>query len=334
MTAMLEQGPRELGLMHRLYKPILFRAIAEALPTRLHPNVITLIGQACAVLAALAAYWAARGTTALYPACALLHFVYLASDNVDGMHARRTGQTSLVGELLDHGLDGIAILCLALTAGFILHVDGPFLVLFAALPGLAFLLAHWEHQQTGYFGPVTGQADGYTLGVILALVAFAFHNPRWLTFSFGRLNAATAIVGLLFPASLVAVLGPSLRAWKAGARFAEVGLASVLLASMHLYALLGAPGWCVAATVGVFATDLGVRAVHARIAERDDGLLSPRHGFVVAPWLGCLASPSRLDASTMAVVAAVASLICLAMTWLRALPDLRRLDARAEPRSY
>jgi phosphatidylglycerophosphate synthase len=327
MTAMPNQGPRELGLMHRLYKPTIFRAIAEALPPGLHPNVITLVGQVCAVLAALAAYWAARGVTALYPACALLHFVYLASDNVDGMHARRTGQTSLTGELLDHGLDGIAILCLSLTAGFILRVDGPFLVTFAALPTLAFLLAHWEHQQTGEFGPVTGQADGYTLGVVLALVAFAFDNPPWLAFSFGRFNAALVIVVLLFPASLVAVVGPSLRAWKTGARFGEVGLACVLLVALHAYALLGAPAWCVGATAGVVATDLGVRAVHARIAGRKEALLAPRHGLVVVPVLGCLALPENSNPAIWAAIAAGLALICLVITWSRALPELRRLDA-------
>lgn len=330
MTVLPNQGPRELGLMHKLYKPTLFRAIAAALPARLHPNVITLVGQACAVLAALAAYFAARGVTLLYPACALLHFVYLASDNVDGMHARRTGQTSLTGELLDHGLDGIAILCLSLTAGFVLRVDGPLLVTFAALPALAFLLAHWEHLHTGEFGPVTGQADGYTLGVVLALVAFAFDNPPWLVFSFGRFNAAAVIVVLLVPASLVAVVGPSLRAWKVGARFGEVGSACGLLAWLHAYAFWGAPAWCAGVTVGIVGTDLGVRAVHARIAGRPGALLAARHGLVALPALGCLAFPASARDAVWVGLAATAALGCLTITWTRALPELRRLDARAQ----
>ncbi len=190
------------------------------------------------------------------------------------------------------------------------------------------MLAHWEHLQTGDFGPVTGQADGYTLAVVLALLAFGFDNPPWLAFSFGRFNAASVIVVLLFPASLVAVVGPSLRAWKAGARFGEVVLACALLASVHAYAFLGAPAWCAGATVGVVATDLGVRAVHARIAGRPSALLSPRHGLVVLPVLGCLWSSS--DAAIWSALAAAAALGCLAITWSRALPELRRLDARSE----
>lgn len=199
-------------------------------------------------------------------------------------------------------------------------------ITFAALPALAFLLAHWEHQQTGYFGPVTGQADGYTLGAVLALVAYGFDNPRWLAFSFGRLNAATAIVVLLFPASLVAVLGPSLRVWKAGARFGEIALACVLLASVHVYAFLGASAWCAATTVGLVATDLGVRAVHARIAGRRDAWLLPRHGLVAVPLLGFLAFPLDSSAVVWVSLAATAALVCLGITWSCALPELRRLD--------
>jgi phosphatidylglycerophosphate synthase len=326
MTPGLPAGPRELGLMHRLYKPTIFSALARGMPPSVHPNLITLTGQSCAMLAAIAAYWAAHGMSVLYLVSAPLHFVYLASDNVDGMHARRTQQVSLTGELLDHGLDGLAILCLSLTVGFALHVDGPFLVTFASVPALAFLLAHWEHQQTQYFGPVTGQADGYTLGVVLCVLAFAFDNPRWLRFSFTQFNAALLLVALLLPASLVAVVGPAERAWRRGAAFASVLLSAAFMATIHAYALLGAPAWLVATTVGVFATNVGVRAIRARLLARPASLLSAYDALLFAPGALKLTLAPSVSIDSAAVVAGAIAMVGLIASFWRGLSELRVLD--------
>jgi phosphatidylglycerophosphate synthase len=326
MTPEISGGPRELGLMHRLYKPTIFSALARVIPSSVHPNVITAAGQLCAILAAIAAYWAAHGMSALYLVSALLHFVYLASDNVDGMHARRTQQVSLTGELLDHGLDGLAILCLSLSVGFVLHVDGPFLATFASMPALAFLLAHWEHEQTKYFGPVTGQADGYTLGVVLCVLAFAFDNPPWLAFSFTRVNAALLLVALLLPASLVAVVGPGLRAWKRGAAFGQVLVSAAFIAALHVYALWGAPAWLVAATVGIFGTHVGVRAIRARVLARASRLLSAYDALVFAPGAVKLAIAPSVSVAWVAIMAAAIAAVGLIASFGRALSELRALD--------
>jgi phosphatidylglycerophosphate synthase len=320
--------PRELGLMHRFYKPMVFRPLAGALPARVHPNVITLTGQLCAVAAAVAAYWGARGLVELYPLSALLHFVYLASDNVDGIHARSTGQVSFTGEVLDHGLDGIAIVCLALTLGFVLRLDGAFMVTFAMLPSLAFLLAHWEHQQTRYFGPITGQADGYTLGVIICLVAFAFDNPPWLELSFTRLNAAGVLVLLLLPASLVAVGGPSLRSLARRAAFGEVAAAASIMAFMHVYPWLGGSPWLVAATVGVFGTTVGLRAITLRVLERQGRLLRARDACLVLPALLHLLFSAFADGRVAAYCAAGAASLSFGVEFWSALREFRALDAR------
>jgi phosphatidylglycerophosphate synthase len=321
-------GPRELGLMHKLYKPTIFSALARALPPRLHPNVITLTGQACAVAAATAAYFAARGATALYLLSALLHFAYLTSDNVDGMHARRTRQVSSTGELLDHGLDGIAILCLALTLGFVLHVQGPFLVTFATLPALAFLLAHWEHAQTDHFGPVTCQADGYTLGAVICVLASVFDEPPWLSFSPTRLNAALLLVTLLFPVSLLAVLGPALRAWRRRAAFSAVLLASGIMACMHLYAFQGAPAWIVAASVGLFGTNVGVRAIRGRLLRRAGRLLAAHDALLLFPGLVKLVFLPALSSDAVAGIAAAVAGLSLSVSFCGALFELRSLDVR------
>ncbi len=316
--------------MHRFYKPMVFRPLAGALPASVHPNVITVTGQLCALAAAVAAYWGARGVVELYPLSALLHFVYLASDNMDGIHARSTGQVSLTGEVLDHGLDGIAIVCLALTLGFVLRVDGPFMVTFATLPSLAFLLAHWEHQQTHYFGPITGQADGYTLGVIICLVAFVFDNPAWLEFSFTRFNAALVLVLALLPVSLVAVGGPSWRSFTRRAAFGDVGAAASIMVFMHVYPWLGGSPWLVAATVGMFGTNVGLRAIRLRVLARQGRLLRAHDACLVLPGLLQLVFTPFADGRVVAYGAAGAASLSFVIEFWGTLREFRALDARSQ----
>lgn len=79
----------------------LYDALAKRLfPDSLHPNYITLAGGMCTVLSVVAM----RHNSL---ACASAFFYsYTALDNMDGKHARRTGQCSEFGSILDHAIDG------------------------------------------------------------------------------------------------------------------------------------------------------------------------------------------------------------------------------------
>lgn len=87
------------------YKRLLVEPFVRLVPPRVHPNAITHTGHllnlsGAALLVALrpAAGWP-------FFAAALAVQLYNWCDNADGAHARRTGQCSALGELLDHGLD-------------------------------------------------------------------------------------------------------------------------------------------------------------------------------------------------------------------------------------
>lgn len=41
-----------------------------------------------------------------------MFFAYQTLDGIDGKQARRTGMSSVLGELMDHGLDAITCLCM------------------------------------------------------------------------------------------------------------------------------------------------------------------------------------------------------------------------------
>ncbi|MBI2373363.1 MAG: CDP-alcohol phosphatidyltransferase family protein [Deltaproteobacteria bacterium] len=109
----------EAWILRNLCEPLL-----DIIPSRVHPNALTLLNQvlcwavfAAAVISpklgplprALALAFAGAGT-----------FGSMLLDCLDGMHARRTHRTTKLGELLDHWLDAIHVplvtagLCFAL----------------------------------------------------------------------------------------------------------------------------------------------------------------------------------------------------------------------------
>jgi ethanolaminephosphotransferase len=69
-------------------------------PTWIHPNVITCLGglsAACSLVGMGNEQW-----TLAFVAFTMYHMC----DNMDGKHARRTNQSSMLGHVLDHALDG------------------------------------------------------------------------------------------------------------------------------------------------------------------------------------------------------------------------------------
>ena len=86
-------------LYDRLLSPFYDEVARLLWPRWVHPNCITLLGGLFCALS-VAAMW--RGAWGW--ACAAFT-AYHACDNTDGKHARRTGQTSKMGHVLDHAVD-------------------------------------------------------------------------------------------------------------------------------------------------------------------------------------------------------------------------------------
>ena len=77
--------------------------IASMIPRGLHPNYISLLGAVCALAAS-----SLITETGYQMTAALFYVLYLVADNLDGLHARNTNQTSSFGHALDHFVDGFA----------------------------------------------------------------------------------------------------------------------------------------------------------------------------------------------------------------------------------
>jgi phosphatidylglycerophosphate synthase len=120
------------------------------IPSSLSPNALTGISTLCCAASFLLATTASSSPAAM-GAASFCVFAYLSLDNMDGAHARNTGQSSRLGEFLDHWLDtlnnGFVILGACLAVGL-----SPFYTLLVLSAGtLAFFAVQLELRYTGVF---------------------------------------------------------------------------------------------------------------------------------------------------------------------------------------
>uniref|UniRef100_A0A1I8JKR5 Transmembrane 9 superfamily member n=1 Tax=Macrostomum lignano TaxID=282301 RepID=A0A1I8JKR5_9PLAT len=175
--------------------------LVKFLPRKLAPNLMTLSGFLCLVLnCLLLAYFDPdlRASSADFPeyrqamwlVSALLNFASHTLDGMDGKQARRTGTSSPVGEMFDHGLDSWATLffpmCVYSVFGRGVYGGHEVRVyyLYLAIMG-QFVLSHWEKYVTGmFFLPWAYDLSQVSLVSVYAFT-FAVGDSFWQTFAFG-----------------------------------------------------------------------------------------------------------------------------------------------------
>ena len=171
----------------------IFSATLQLVPLWMAPNLLSLLAlTACscayAVLEATTAPSAAAAGRSSPPAWALLlsaalMTAYQLLDGVDGKQARRTGSSSPLGQLFDHGVDSVAAVCNALCLVAVwgqLGTGWAWLNLLSACG--AFFVSNWEEAVTGSmrFG-VVGPTEGQIF-VNSILIASAIAGPGlWST---------------------------------------------------------------------------------------------------------------------------------------------------------
>ncbi|CAJ0872829.1 17632_t:CDS:2, partial [Entrophospora sp. SA101] len=107
-------------------------------------------------------------------------WLYSTFDNVDGKQARRTGTSSPLGELFDHGCDALncSLECIVLTASFSAghSVYAAILLLSLLIP---FYMSTWEEYHTGtlYLGYFNGPTEGIVAACI-AMCVSAIAGPQ------------------------------------------------------------------------------------------------------------------------------------------------------------
>eukprot|EP00455_Lapot_gusevi_P040395 TRINITY_DN4568_c0_g2_i7.p1 TRINITY_DN4568_c0_g2~~TRINITY_DN4568_c0_g2_i7.p1 ORF type:complete len:403 (+),score=141.26 TRINITY_DN4568_c0_g2_i7:67-1275(+) len=157
------------------------------LPDWLAPNLITLLSLLHAVIAYSVLHYycptmsepAPCWTYLLYVYCG---FMYQTLDAVDGKQARRTGSSSPLGQLFDHGCDAVSAFLTGMTCATTLQLGSSWLslmVLYMCI--IPFFCANWEESQTHVmrFG-FLGVTEGQFLIMAVHLVTGIFGPKLWL----------------------------------------------------------------------------------------------------------------------------------------------------------
>ena len=137
-------------------RPAHSTAAVNYLPTWLAPNLITLAGLAVltgayAVTAAHAPALEAAAPRWVYALMGAATFIYLHLDVLDGKQARRTGSSSPLGQLFDHGCDALAVHLLIVGIGASIDTGLTAKAVLGQLAVMApWIAAHWEEYHSGH----------------------------------------------------------------------------------------------------------------------------------------------------------------------------------------
>lgn len=107
-------------------------------------------------------------------------WIYSTFDNCDGKQARRTGTSSPLGELFDHGCDALNCWMLGLVELASLTMGtGALSCVFMLIFFWGFYLPTWETYHTGvlYLGYINAPTEGVIFGCVLILLS-AFYGPE------------------------------------------------------------------------------------------------------------------------------------------------------------
>ncbi|GMM54449.1 bifunctional diacylglycerol cholinephosphotransferase/ethanolaminephosphotransferase [Maudiozyma humilis] len=173
------------SIITKLFLKPFWTWFVQVFPKWMAPNLITLSGLGFILLnLMITLYYDPQLDQDMprwvYFANAVGLFLYQTFDGCDGVHARRTGQSSPLGELFDHSIDAINttlsafIFCSTLGTGY-----GYKMVYsqFAVLSN--FYMSTWEeyHTHTLFLSEISGPVEGI-LAICLSYIATAIFGPQ------------------------------------------------------------------------------------------------------------------------------------------------------------
>jgi len=292
-------------LLLDFYKKLLWNRIIPRIPASITPNTLTIVGQICGVLSAVATGAAVAGAPIFYLVSAFLLMAYLTFDNIDGAHARRTGQTSSLGEFLDHGLDGIASAAILIVTGMVLTIDHNWLIVALCMLGaFSFVVLFWEQFRTGLLViPRFSSTEGVTVLFVYQIVRFFAGSPPWLEFSLDHITAGTVLVAVVFVGYAGAAIPSMLRARKVGVSALELAPLFALMGAQIAFSYLGSHPLVPAATVGIIGADVTCRLILLRHRGESGPLIAHVLWLSVLPLIVPAVAPNVWTPTGWALVA-------------------------------
>ncbi|MGI5861492.1 MAG: CDP-alcohol phosphatidyltransferase family protein [Myxococcales bacterium] len=175
-------------------------AVPALLPMSLSPNTMTIIGNLLAWISFFILLSMNPEHRLLFLVPAILNFVSLSLDNMDGIQARRTGRSSPLGEYLDHWADSFIATMMVFGYGISTGLE-PWIMLTAmAMVGTAYFATFWEqrHSRRLVFG---------LCGSIEAIIAISAFYCAYAFIGLEPLAKTPRVFGYSIASSIFAVVG-------------------------------------------------------------------------------------------------------------------------------
>ncbi|XP_018048504.1 PREDICTED: cholinephosphotransferase 1 isoform X2 [Atta colombica] len=162
--------------------------LVSKVPLWLAPNLITVLGLIVNIVTTLILVYYSPDARAEAPRwacflCALGLFIYQSLDAIDGKQARRTGTSTPLGELFDHGCDSISTVFVALSACIAVQLGHyPTWMFFQCFCAMTlFYCAHWQTYVSGSlrFGKVDVTEAQFTI-ITIHLISAIFGPQIWM----------------------------------------------------------------------------------------------------------------------------------------------------------
>jgi len=167
--------------------------LVTLVPLWVAPNLITIVGLAINIFTSLILMYYSPTATEQAPwwatlLCAIGLFVYQSLDAIDGKQARRTGNSSPLGELFDHGCDSLSTVFVSIASCCAVQLgEYPGWMLFQCLTASTlFYCAHW---QTYVSGTLTfGKIDVTEGQIVVMIVMLISSGASFLKMDFWSAN--------------------------------------------------------------------------------------------------------------------------------------------------
>jgi phosphatidylglycerophosphate synthase len=202
---------RSLLLPH--YKKYVVEPLIRFIPKRVDPNSITHIGHliclvGVSILLAFGVGVPAGGSVRVpFLAAVVCLQLYNWCDNADGAHARRTGRTSAMGELLDHGLDMLNTTYIAYAAAISINAPPAWWVGIALVVPAACATTYWEQAETGLFSlGLLNQIESVMLLSTVLLISAIGGFEIWDVVHVGPVTARLTVMGFVCATATVGIL--------------------------------------------------------------------------------------------------------------------------------
>jgi ethanolaminephosphotransferase len=200
------RGQDKSLIYKHILSPLAQHLVDHHTPTWAAPNAITLFGM-CWMVASYVLVWhfypgfdegISGGSPPLWPFAfsGIAMLVYQTLDNMDGKQSRKTGSSSPLGLLFDHGCDAINSIfgsgMLITALGLSPATDQWHILASVLLPMMAFYVTTWEEYYTHHLilptvnGPTEGLLMGAALFVCTSVVGVEYwHGYGWYNDFFG-----------------------------------------------------------------------------------------------------------------------------------------------------